>query len=281
MLLELISKLYINKQKEILNLLQKYKLLDAINPVLEQILDVDFEDFEKSKKKIGLNASVILTRVNLIIQEIESVEDKILLEYIISDIFKELIVKIVNNTPEWKDLIFYEISESLKITCEVNSWDFHALNNKIQVDLGHTFKVNSNPSILSRDIKKTKKAVHYIWNKTNEELEILAYDLKDKKVIKSVKEFKLLFATPTLQKVRMNLDCLDFVIILFDELYCMKKIAMNGSKGQFLPLKLYCVDFENKELIKKEPKRIKEAIKKNISKYAHLKNKVLISLGEI
>ncbi len=280
MLLEILSKLYVNKQKEIIDLLEKYKLVKAIEPVLEKILDVDFSDFEKSKKKIGLSASTVLTRVNLIMQEIELVEDKMLIEYIITDIFKEILVNILDSNLEKKELIFAEISESLKITCEANGWNFRDLNNKMRIDLGHVLMAKSSSSILSNKNTKTEMVVHYIWNKTNEEFENLAYDLKDKKVIKSVKEFKLLFAPPTMQKVRMNLDCLDFIIILFDELYATKRIGMNGSKGQFLPLKLFCVDFEYKELLKTEPKRIKEAIKKNHSKHMILKGKVTCLIGE-
>ena len=49
---------------------------------------------------------------------------------------------------------------------------------------------------------------------------------------------------------------------------------MKGSKGQFMPLKQYCVDFENKLLIKGDSKRIKEAVRKNETKYKQLLEKV-------
>lgn len=275
MLTNILKKLYLNNQCETIALLTKYGLISALEPVISKILELDLLDFERSKKQLGIYSSSFLIKVNLVLEKITNEQEKREIEYILNDLFKELFFQIVQKTPKNLDLLILEIVDSLKIVCETYGWNYGALENLIRLELTHTITARTSTDTSIQKIDLSNK-IYFVWDSQSEKaLSELIHSLKDMKTIKSISEFRYLFH-PELKKikVRINAKSLDLFVVLFSELKRRGLIKMKGSRGHLEPLKLYCCDFDKKELFKSEPKYLHDLIKKKPSKHKELLEKV-------
>lgn len=280
MLNALIDKIFVNKKEQVFVLLSKYELDKFISTFHSKIMNLQKEDLTSEKKTLSSLASSFLTRINSILENLTSIEEKEELEYILSEISNEFIFQIIQKEGISNGQVLTEIKDSIVTTCEANNWNVEALMKLTKIDILHALSVKSAPPLTNITTNNTKnKPLVYYYDWLKSDLNELSYNLKDQKTIKSISEFKKLFTNHDGDiKVRMNGDQLEFIIILFDELKRNKFIKACGSKGHFFPLTNYCVDFDKKELIKKPPKRIKELVSRNKVKHKQLMDRVNILL---
>lgn len=287
MIEQLIDKVFVDRKEEVHSLLKDYRLDRFISSFYEKILSLHKNDFTSDKKVLSSLSSTLLTRINSVLETVEKQDEKDNLEYILSEIATEFIFQLTQIEGISKDEVLTEIKDSLVITCEANSWNKEALFRIIKIDLMHSLTVKaSNTLTISKRLSSQNKTCYYTWlgrKGKSYSLDDFSYDIKGikgDKLIKSVTEFKRLFSTHNGSiRVKMNSEQIEFIIILFDQLKENQFIAVNGTKGHFLPLKKYCVDFQGKELIKIEPKRIKERIQRNTAKHQFLLDKVNKLIG--
>lgn len=272
MLNTLIDKIFVNKKEQVFILLSKYELDKFITTFHSKIISLQKEDLTGEKKILSSLASSFLTRINSILENLTSIEEKEELEYILSEISNEFIFQIIQKEGISNHQVLTEIKDSIVTTCEANNWNVEALMKLTKIDVLHALAVKSSPTLEVADKKQDKTNIYYyLWLKSSDELDEFCYNLKDQKIIKSVSEFKKLFTNHTGDiKVRMEGDQLEFIIILFDQLKENEYIKVYGTRGHFFPLTNYCVDFNKKELIKKPPKRIKELIRRDHVKHQQL-----------
>lgn len=275
MLKDLIDRIFVNKNEEILLLLKKMKLDNFISNFLTKLNELKSSDFEKGKNIIGTLASTYLTRLNSVLEKIDSIEDKEELEYILSEISNEFIHQLLQKQDISQENLLTEIRNSLITTCQVNDWNTELLLKKTRIDLLHILSVKADSTI-----DNSLRVAYYLWLGDTERLTELAYNLKDRKTIKSTGEFKKLFSSHTGNfTVKVDSAQINFMIVLFDQLKVKRLIKPRGTKGHFFPLKAYCVDFDKKVLIKNDPKRVKELIRRNNLKYQKLLAEVDLLIG--
>lgn len=293
MLHKLIDKVFVDRKEEVLSLLKDYRLDRFISSFYEKVLSLHKDDFTSDKKVLSSLSSSLLTRINSVLETIENEDEKDDLEFIFSEIANEFIFHIIQIDGIAKDEVLTEIRDSLAAACEANWWNKEALFRRTKIELMHALTAKaSSPLTISKKQNSQNMICYYTWLKREGKsysLDDFSYDLKglkdvdgvnEDKLIKSVTEFKRLFSTHDGNiRVKMNGEQLEFIIILFDQLDENNFISVNGTKGHFHPLKKYCIDFEEKELIKTTPKRIKERIKRNPIKHKFLLDKVHKLLG--
>lgn len=205
-------------------------------------------------------AARYLTDVNKCIST-SSPKDKPSLEYIVAEISKGLFAKLINRSDIPQEEILTRISKGLETSCNLNGWDFKTVKYFFDLEVLHTSEAYS--------ITDTKSVVPetgswYQWNKPEEKLIELSYNLKDLKVIKSITEFRYLFNKDNFKVVRFNSEKTELLVLLFNELNSKKIITPKGNNSKkFTPLVKYGVDFENQVLIKKPSKQYMASIKKN------------------
>ena len=218
-------------------------------------------------------SSTLLTNLNSTIATIDDPESKERVQYIVSELSKQILVRLILKSPSSPKEILDQIHDGLKVSCQMNEWNFDDLKRRLNFDILHTVvaKTTTKNQSLHSPIR-----YYYEWKGESLDLIELAYNLKDKKTIKSTTEFLRLFEKEKKElQIRIAPDCLDFMIVLIDELKALSLIEPKGLKAKhFTPLKTYAVDLEKNVLITKEPKTIKYRIKKNLDKYSALKANV-------
>lgn len=275
MLKDLITTIFVDKSEKILLLLRKVELENFISDFFNRLNELQISDFEQKKNIAGTLASTYLTRLNSVLEKIDNIEEKKELEYILSDISNEFIHQLLQKKGISQENLLTQIRDSLITTCIVNNWNTELLLKKTRIDLLHILSVND--SSIDNDLRRIS---YYSWLGSIERLNELAYNLKDRKTIKSTGEFKKLFSSHTGNiRVRMDSEQINFIIVLFDQLKVKRLIKPCGTKGHFYPLKSYCVDFDKNVLIKNDPKRIKELIRRNNIKYQELLKEVDLLIG--
>lgn len=247
-----------------------------ISNFLNRLNQLTGADFEKGRNIIGTLASTYLTRLNSVLEKMDNIEEKEELEYILSEISNEFIHQLLQKDGISQEILLKEIRDSLITTCQVNNWNTELLLKKTRIDLLHILSVKADSSIDD----SLRRISYYLWLGNTEDLDELAYNLKDRKTIKSIGEFKKLFSAHAGRiTVKVNSAQIDFIIVLFDQLKIKKLIKPCGTQGHFFPLKTYCVDFDKNVLIKNDPKRVKELIRRNSSKYQKLLKEVDLLIG--
>lgn len=275
MLKDLITTIFVDENEKILLLLRKVELDNFISDFFNRLNELQTSDFEQKKNIAGTLASTYLTRLNSVLEKIDNIEEKKELEYILSDISSEFIHLLLQKKGISKENLLTQIRDSLITTCIVNNWNTELLLKKIRIDLLHILSVND--SSIDNDLRRIS---YYSWLGSIERLNELAYNLKDRKTIKSTGEFKKLFSSHTGNiRVRIDSEQINFIIVLFDQLKVKRLIKPCGTKGHFYPLKSYCVDFDKNVLIKNDPKRKKELIRRNNIKYRELVEEVDLLIG--
>jgi predicted nucleic acid-binding protein len=273
MLKDLITTIFVDENEKILLLLRKVELDNFISDFFNRLNELQTSDFEQKKNIAGTLASTYLTRLNSVLEKIDNIEEKKELEYILSDISSEFIHLLLQKKGISQENLLTQIRDSLITTCIVNNWNTELLLKKIRIDLLHILSVND--SSIDNDLRS-----YYSWLGSIERLNELAYNLKDRKTIKSTGEFKKLFSSHTGNiRVRIDSEQINFIIVLFDQLKVKRLIKPCGTKGHFYPLKSYCVDFDKNVLIKNDPKRKKELIRRNNIKYRELVEEVDLLIG--
>jgi hypothetical protein len=271
----IINDLYVDKKQHVFDLILKYELEQPIQNL------VNFINNKIQKKQSGIKGlpSAFLTQINSgFLAKIQDSEEKRELEEILSNISTYLLEKYIQSINLPSASIVKDLQEELKTTCEINSFDYNALNKVFPIETLVKFaKLSSNTSEEVNLL--TKPPIYYYeWNGGSpNNLDDLIKNLKSENHISNVWEFRRIFKEHTGDiRVLINKESLDFIIILFDTLVDKNKqllIPRGKNCGKFHPLKLYAVDFDKKVLIENEPKHIKYRIMKNESYYLKLKGK--------
>lgn len=274
-IIHLLKEIFVDRVEHIEEQLKKYGLDHKIFKFYRNLEKTDFNPQNNSE---AILAATLLTNINTTIESVEIETDKMNLEYICADISIYLLTLVLKKSPKSYDQAMVEIASSLVSTCKANGWNYEILLKKLKFDLSQSTAItNSKPLDLI-----DSKIYYYSWQKNKQELDDLIYDLKDKKVIKSINDFKKIFESHNGSiKVTINKEKLDFLIILFDELHKQKLIKIVGTRGKYHPLKTHGIDFEKNVLIKNEPKHIKDRITKNASHYQTLLNQVEKTIGHL
>ncbi|CAL2083434.1 hypothetical protein [Tenacibaculum dicentrarchi] len=253
---ERLEEKYIDADKYIL-ILKKYKLEYFINKVITTIENT------KNEEDIVSISNTILTNVNENLKGIKSSNDKKTIKYLLSHIFNDYIINLDKNMS--KDFI-PSLIQNFKRTCELSGYDFDELIQLLKLD----FNINL-------DIKKVEKIenkIYYQWNKKDYELDTFVKDLKDRKIINSIKEFKSLFKKKGNNHYTINCSKIDELLLIFVILYELKIISPKNTNGYLKPLFKYGIDNQGKFSFKKEPNKHHEILKRNRIKYNNDKEKI-------
>ncbi len=268
---EIIAEIFVDDKSEILKSLVEMELDKPIVRVFEIIDKKVIQSELKKETFINSLATSFFTQINNKLERIVDADLKNELEYVISEISKLMLTKIVFKTKLNPDKLIKIIAEPLKVTCELNNWNYDALVRIMGFDLKHTVDATL------QAIKLEYENYYYEWCCLDQNLNDLAYCLKDRKLIKSTTEFKSLFLVDMVNKqVRFNKSGKDFLIVLFDELNSKGFISAKGKKAKhFTPLRHYSFDFEKKLLFEKDMKTEKYRITQSRRKHEQLKEDVL------
>lgn len=273
---EIINEIYADKEKAI-KLFNKYDLEHVIRRAIEVVKSKTAID-SPQPIRIGGMSALLLREVNTRLRNVPDQIEKRDLEVLISDIAFYLLNKVIRATKGDHVELLEEVKESLKDTCSSDGYDFnelvHFLNLNRLIELASTLRQKVN----------TKKATiepHYEWLGKDYELDELSRTLKSANVIKSVKAFKSLFEYTPQTGIEFNAEKVEHVVVLFDLLKERQLITTKGSRGHLHPLKVYSVDFEKGVFVKKEPKSINYALRKNQSKWSKLRIECGKWLGHI
>lgn len=247
---------YLDADKHIA-IIRKYDFENYINNVFTIIDDLKNE---KSEKDIISVSNSVLTQINEKLKQVKSETDKKTIKYLLSEIFNEYIKELdeklsVNFMPS--------LIENLKRTSVLSNYDFSELEKLLRFDFYNTLKPKKNNA----------KRIYYSWNAKQHQLDEFVRDIKDKKIILSIKEFKKLFQSSGNAFYRGNKEKTDDLVIIFVILKEMKLISPKYTSGYFSPLFRYGIDNQNNFLFEKQPNKYHDLLKRNHQKYNTLKEK--------
>ncbi len=253
---ERLEEKYFDAEKYIL-ILKKYKLEDFINRVIKIVEDA------KNEEDIISMSNTVLTNINENIKDIKSSQDKKIIKYLLSHIFNDYII---NLKAGMSKAFLPSLIKNFKVTCELAGYNFEELIQLLKLD----FYINL-------DIKQTEyleNKIYYQWNRKDYELDVFVKDLKDKKIINSVKDFKLLFKKQGSKYYTINCEKNDELLLIFVVLYELKIISPKNTNGYLKPLFKYGVDNQGNFSFKKAPNKHHELMKRNRIKYDRDKEKI-------
>jgi len=274
----IIRELYVDKEQYVIYLLEKYGL---DQPLQNLVNIINVRIHKKDLKNLGIKGipSSFLTTINSrYLDKIKDTKEKEELEYLITEISIHLLNKYIQSIKAPQSEIIKDLHVELRTACELNDFDYKALNKIFPIETLVKFaKVSSNSSGKSNLLTKPT-IFYYYWNgRYDYDLDDLVKNLKAEKHISDIRGFKKIFKEHSGNlAISISRSSLDFIIILFDILSDKSKqliIPKGKNCGKFHPLKVYAVDFENKVLIKNEAKHIKYRIMKNKPYYLKLKGK--------
>lgn len=271
---DLVAEVFVDKRDVVIRTLQKRELDDCIIRAINAVDNADNIQSLSDKTFVSSLSSSFLTNINTRVGKIADQEEKEKVEYMVGELSKQVLVRVINRSKSPANEILKYITSGLKTACLINGWNYSELSKIMSFDLLHSIAATDSVKNLVEENPKKNGICFYAWNGENEEdLKDLAYNLKDRKTIKSTAEFRKLFAKHDGKlKVRFDSSHLDFVIVLFDELNTKGLIKPKGEKAKhFTPLKAYAIDFEKELLIKTEPKHIKYRISRNKVNHTILK----------
>lgn len=246
---------------ELIALIIEFQLEEVIKRAIQQI-ETKFQNGKITD--LPKLSGIILNDVNSCLARITDSEKKKKVEYLLSDIFQGYLNEISKDVNA--ETIFSEIQLNIQTACEYRGYDYDKLSSYINIQ--------KHQILLP---KSQGRRIYYDWNGELGELDELAKDLYDMKIIYSVKEFKRLFKPISGNlSVRCNHEHIDKLIILFQVLKnsCLITPRGRGNSGHFAPLVQYSVDNDGIFLFKKSANKIHERIKRDKSKYHKLKAKM-------
>lgn len=269
----IVSRLYPETKKEVLALLDEYKLVVVTDKTID-LVEAQFAQMEVMKPfeldmSIGNMASSYLTQVNSIVAKAKDEETKEALRNIVFEISIFLIRTVIEFSNREVHETVSIIKNSLKTACKINNYDFDTLNRFLRLDLMY------NISAITKKKLTPQVVTYYEWKDDPYKLDEIARNLKAENSIDSVKTFKQLFEPHEKDlKVAVNMQSLEFIMVMLDVFKQKGLIFPKGRKGHFTPLVQYGTNLKGSELFIKEPKHIMYAIKKDEKKYEKFLHKV-------
>lgn len=232
--------------KKLMGIIRKYDVELFLNNVFQLI--ETFTD-QKSEKELVALANTILTKLNDILHTIDDKEERKLIKYAVTDIFKADIINVSKNLSE-------NFVPALIDTLKTSSF---LLNNNYK-------ELESLLGLKRYEILKSKRfhsvdAPYYDWLGKEYELDEMIKDLKDKKIISSVKDFKKLFKESESSFFVVNKEKINDLVIIFSILKDLELIQPKIKSGYFTPLVQYGLDNDNNLLFTKPPNKIHYALK--------------------
>jgi len=243
-----------------LALLKKHNLEELFENSV-QVIRIEIQKEPIDFAKFRVIASNVLVAVNTKLRDINDSYEKGYLENIAREVAVHLLSKISMSAGNAARLMG-EIKSGLETTSSLNGYNFEALIALL--------KLNNESSRVTGS--RLNGPFYYEWKGSPNDLDDLVQNLKSAGWISSVKQFRKLFTNhrgETLQ-IPFNPERLHDVLALFDVLKAKKLITPKGSKGHFHSLRCYLVDFENKVLIKEDPKTIKMIAKRDTENWEKL-----------
>ncbi len=255
---KIIEDIFFNDTQIAIDKLREYNLYDIIEKHIDSI-NADLNNFNTI-------ATSLISSVNSILRNVSNLEEKAYLEYLISDIANFIIKKFFSEgTINHNEIA--SLDEQIKTICNLNGYNYVDFQKLIPL------KKISEYIAINQSRKENNKLVYYYWNTKNYILDELAKNLKSEQIIYSIKDFKKLFSSEPIEVV-FNKEKVNFIIILFDELYHLDFIKPKIKKGHFIALKQYSIDQDKNSLFEKEIKHLNYSIKKNATEYNKIKSKI-------
>ncbi len=276
----IISRLYPEDKEAVMTLLDEHKLVVVTDKTIE-LLEDQFAQMEVMKPfeldmSIGNMASSYLTQVNAIVASAKDEETKESLRNIIFEISIFLIRSVIEFSNREVHETVSIVKNSLKMACQINNYDFDTLNRFLRLDLMYKISTVTKKKLTPQVI------TYYEWKDEPYKLDEIARNLKAENAIDSVKTFKQLFEPHANDlKVGVNMQSLEFVMVMLDVFKQEGLIFPKGKKGHFTPLVQYGTNLAGSELFIKEPKHIMYAIKKDEKKYTQYLRKIKNWLAQI
>jgi hypothetical protein len=236
----------------LLKLIRKHDSEVFLNNVFKLISE--FTD-KKSENELLSLASTILTKLNNVLFAIDDIEERKILKYAITDIFKTDIRSVSQNLSEH---FIPDLINTLKTS------SFLLNNNYLELE--------SLLGLKRFDILKTKRFTsvntpYYDWLGKEHELDELIRDIKDKGIIDGVKDFKKLFSISEKTFFTVNSKKKEDLVLIFSILKEMNLIRSKNKSGYFSPLVHFALDNEKKVLFTKLPNKILYALKQKSRNY--------------
>ncbi|MDX2362394.1 MAG: hypothetical protein QNK23_16415 [Crocinitomicaceae bacterium] len=269
---ELIREIFVDNYDRCIMLINEHKIDVILLRTLSWVENFDSSSNDVLNEAIGSFASSFLTGINSRVEIIDDPDDKAEVEYIVSEISKQILISLVERVNMSPKKFLIKITFGLRASCDINGWDYDKLSQMMSFDLLHSFMAKGVP------VEDTKQTIdrYYEWTgERTEDLDDLAYFLKDSKAIRSTKEFHNLFHPGNTDLIRFDRNQKDFIIVLFDELCAKKLISPRGDHSKkFTPLRQLSVDFEEKVLFTSEIKHRRYRIGKNELYHREIKGNV-------
>lgn len=257
---KIIKDKYENADK-LIDLIREYHIESVINQAIQQI-ESKFKDGKISD--LPKLSGLILNDINFYISKITDPEKKKPIEYLLGDIFQDYLNEISKNKSFQS--ILTEIQSNIQAACEYRGYDYEKLSSFLNIKKHQVLLPKHNI-----------RNIFYDWNGELYELDELARNIYDMKLILSVKEFKRLFK-PVYGNlsIRCNREHIDKLLILFQVLKetCLITPKGKGNSGHFAPFIQYSVDKDGNFLIEKSANKEHEKLKRNASKYVKLREKM-------
>jgi hypothetical protein len=242
---------------QLLKVIRKHNSEVFLNNVFQLISE--FTD-KKSENELLSLANIILTKLNDVLFAIDNIEERKMVKYAITDIFKTDIRAVSQNLSE-------HFVPNLINTLKTSSF---LLNNNYQ-------ELESLLGLKRFDILKSKRflstnAPYYDWLGREFELDEFTKDLKDKNIIHSIKDFKKLFSATEKTFFTVNKDKINDLVLIFSILKDLELIRPRLKSGYFSPLVQFALDDEQKVLFIKPPNKILYALKQKARNYEELRD---------
>ncbi|CAG0988943.1 hypothetical protein FLAV_02193 [Flavobacteriales bacterium] len=245
----------------LIDLIREFQLENVINQAIHQIeLKLTGGKITDLPKLSG----IILNDINSYVSKITDTEKKKQIEYLLGDIFQDYLTEILQSKNS--ESVLTEIQANIQAACEYRGYDYEKLSSFLNIE---------KKQILLP--KQNQRSIYYDWNGELQELDELARDICDMRLILSVKEFKKLFKPVSGHlSVKCYRENIDKLLILFQVLKesCLITPKGKGNSGHFAPFVQYSVDKDGNFLIEKSANKEHEKLKRNASRYDKLHKKM-------
>jgi len=236
----------------LLNVIRKHDSEVFLNNVFQLITEFTGK---KSENELLSLANTILTKLNDVLFRITDIEERKMVKYAITDIFKTDIQAVNQNL---SDKFIPNLINTLKTSSFL-------LNNNYQ-ELESLLGLKRYDILKSRRFSSTD-APYYDWLGKEHELDEFIRDLKDKSIIESVIDFKKLFSASEKTFFTINKEKTEDLVLIFSILKDLELIQPKQKSGYFSPLVHYALDNDENVLFTKPPNKIHYALKQKGRSY--------------
>ena len=240
----------------LLKVIRKHDAETFLNNVFQLI--TEFTD-QKSENELLTLSSTILTKLNDVLLTIDNEEERKMIKYAITDIFKTDIRTV---SKKFSDSFIPSLISTLKTSSFL-------LNNNYK-------ELESLLGLKRYDILKSKRftstnAPYYDWLGREHELDEIIRDLKDKKIISSIKDFKKLFMASEQAFFNVDKEKITDLVIIFSILNDLNLIQPRHKSGYFSPLVHFGLDNDKNLLFTKPPNKILYTVKQKGRRYDEIR----------